>query len=144
MGIIFGIIIWVLVGNIWIDMLVRVSRSVKTEHTEFSVFARIINIITWPISIYMFMRGIWLSMEEEEHQDIPNNRIENTEDRTSIGDIQNIDNLDGVDTVEKLEYREWQLKLLKHLAQGATDEQIADAINKISEEDKLNDNDSIE
>lgn len=77
LNIILGITIWMVIGNIWVDLLN--SLTVKLGNASFTVIERIIQSLIWPYSISLFMR--FLESEVKNIGDNPaiNNTLGNEE-----------------------------------------------------------------
>lgn len=55
MTILTCILIWVIVGNLWVDLLNGVSKKFDME---IPLKTRLLNILVWPLSIHSFMTDI--------------------------------------------------------------------------------------
>ena len=62
------LLIWMVIGNIWVDLL---NNIVKELEGEVDVKTRLINSLIWPYSIYSFMKEVELKINGE--QNIGNN-----------------------------------------------------------------------
>lgn len=69
MGYLIGIAVWMLIGNIWVDLLNNVAKQFDGEDVD--VVNRVVSSFTWPYSIYMFMKELERGYENKNRGDIP-------------------------------------------------------------------------
>ena len=67
--ILIGIVVWMFIGNIWVDLLNGVSKQLDGE--DVGLLNRLINSALWPYSIYTFMSELRMGFEEKNRGDIP-------------------------------------------------------------------------
>jgi hypothetical protein len=60
--------IWMIIGNIWVDLLNDIAKELEGE---VDLKTRLINSLIWPYSIYNFMKEVKLGYEEKNIGDIP-------------------------------------------------------------------------
>ena len=62
--------LWMVVGNIWVDLLSDIAKQLDGGE-EADIKTRLINSLIWPYSIYRFMKEIKAGYEITNRGDIP-------------------------------------------------------------------------
>ena len=108
--------IWMVIGNIWVDLLNDIAKELEGE---VDLKTRLINSLIWPYSIYSFMREVKLGYE----------------DKQDIGDIPDTLN-DMINAIDKHMAEKLSCSLevyRKTIDEKCTDEEVNDIVSTIIE-----------
>ena len=116
--------IWMVVGNIWVDLLNDIAKELEGE---VDLKTRLINSLIWPYSIYNFMREVKLGYK----------------DKQNIGDIPDTMN-NMINAIDKHMAEQLNCSLetyRKTIDEKCTDDEVEDIVSTIIEdenEDEIN------
>ena len=118
LNIILGITIWMVIGNFWVDLLNNLT--LKIGNKEFTILERVIQLLIWPYSIFLFMK----SMENEME-----NRGDNPATRSNVSTMDDILNTLDEYIAGKLDM---DLEIYRYVIYTkCTDEEYDDIINAV-------------
>lgn len=111
--------IWMIIGNIWVDLLNNIAKELEGE---VDLKTRLINSLIWPYSIYSFMKEVKLGFGEKLNIENPNDIPDTLEGMINAIDKHMAEKLNcSLET-----YR-------KTIDEKCTDEEVNDIVSTIIE-----------